>query len=200
MAESEDDTSETPWRAIVGLGNPGERYRQTRHNVGFQVVEELADRFQLGPGREECNSRVWVSEHHRLLLVQPQTFMNRSGYAVRCLAERRSLDGASFLVVYDEVHLPLGRIRLRPKGSPAGHRGMESVIESLRTSDVSRLRCGVAGGDGTSPEGEALVDYVLSPFEEKEMEAVAEMIRRAADASEAWMAEGMAAAMNRFNG
>lgn len=199
MSETEAESSESPWRVIAGLGNPGERYEPTRHNVGFRIVEELARRLDLPLAGEECNSRIAVSQARRLLLVQPQTFMNRSGYALRCLAERRDLEAVSMLVVYDEVHLPLGRLRLRGRGGPGGHRGMESVIESLRTQEVPRLRCGVALEDGSGPDGDRLVDFVLAPFGSSEAETVDAMIQRAADACEAWWSEGVAAAMNRFN-
>jgi len=129
----------------------------------------------------------------------PQTYMNRSGYAARCFVERHGLEPSSVLVVYDEVNLPLGRLRLRKSGSPAGHRGLESVLENLRTDQVPRLRLGVAGPAGP-PVGEALVDFVLSPFPPEEREAVEAMVRRAADACECWLREGAEAAMNRFNG
>ncbi len=200
MAEMREEGSDVPWQVVVGLGNPGQKYRATRHNVGFRVLDELARRRGSSLDREECGARIAVLQAHHLLLVQPQTFMNRSGYALRCLAETRSLSAASFLVVYDEIHLPLGRLRLRPKGGPAGHRGMESVIENLRTEQVARMRCGVALDDGAPLDGEELVDFVLAPFGSDEEEKVEDMIRRAADACEAYLAEGVAAAMNRFNG
>jgi peptidyl-tRNA hydrolase, PTH1 family len=185
---------------ILGLGNPGETYRETRHNVGFLVVEELARRWRLRADRLECNSL--VGEHRldgaEVILARPQTYMNRSGYAARCLAELRGLEPSSVLVVYDEVQLPLGRLRLRRSGSPAGHRGMESVLENLRTGEVPRLRLGVAPEAGP-PAGEELVDFVLAPFEAGEGEAAQEMVRRAADACEAWLREGIEPAMARFN-
>ena len=182
-------------RAILGLGNPGESYRATRHNAGFLVVEELARRRQLNFGGEECRCRIAAAAD--LLLVQPQTYMNRSGYAARCLVESRALAVADLLVVYDDVHLPLGKLRLRPGGSPAGHRGMESIVEILSTAEVARLRLGV-GQEGLT--GEALVDFVLAPFAREESEVVAGMIVRAADAAECWLVAGPAEAMNRFNG
>lgn len=125
--------------------------------------------------------------------------MNRSGYAARCFVERHGLGPSSVLVVYDEVNLPLGRLRLRKSGSPAGHRGLESILENLRTDQVPRLRLGVSGPDGP-PAGEELVEFVLSPFPPEDNEAVEAMIRRAADACECWLREGAEAAMNRFNG
>ena len=183
-------------RVILGLGNPGAAYADTRHNVGFRVVEELARRRRLRLRAGECNSV--VGEDGDLLLAMPQTYMNRSGYAARCLVERRQVEPFRFLVVFDEVRLPLGRLRLRPSGTPGGHRGMESVIENLRTAEVPRLRLGVGPTDD-SVSGEALADYVLEPFAESELESVAELILRAADACDCWLTEGHQSAMNKFN-
>lgn len=185
-------------RLILGLGNPGERYRETRHNLGFQVIEELARRRGVALGRLVCQSR--VAELPETLLAMPQTYMNRSGYAARCLLELRGLRPADVLVVYDDLHLPLGRLRLRLAGSPGGHRGMESVLENLRTDEVARLRLGIAGPAGSPAGGEGQVDFVLSPFSAGERDDVREMVGRAADACESWLREGGEAAMNRFNG
>lgn len=162
-----------PHRWIVGLGNPGERYTQTRHNVGFRVVEELARREGLTLAAGECSCVLARGEG--LGLVMPQTFMNRSGFATRCLRERHDLAPEDFLIVYDEVHLPLGSLRLRPKGSPAGHRGMESVLENFGTDQVPRLRLGVAAASGP-PEGSGLVDFVLEDFRAEETDEVEELI------------------------
>lgn len=184
-------------RLILGLGNPGERYRDTRHNVGFLVVEELARRWRVRLDRQECNA--FVGGEQNILLALPQTYMNRSGWAARCLLESHGLDPAGVLVVYDEVALPLGRLRLRKAGSPGGHRGLESVIENLRTDQVPRLRLGVSPEDGP-PRGEDLVEFVLAPFPPGEREAVEAMVARAADACELWVTEGAEAAMAKFNG
>ncbi len=183
-------------RLILGLGNPGAKYADTRHNVGFRAVAELARRRGVRLRAGECNSA--VGQDGDLLLAQPQTYMNRSGYAARCLVERRQIEPFRVLVVFDEVHLPLGKLRLRPSGSPGGHRGMESVIGNLRTSEVPRLRLGVGPADD-SVGGEDLADYVLEPFAEQERAAVEELIGRAADACECWFADGAQAAMNKFN-
>jgi peptidyl-tRNA hydrolase, PTH1 family len=186
---------------ILGLGNPGEEYRDTRHNVGFRVIEELARRFKVPVERLECNAlagRIPLGEGD-VLLAKPQTYMNRSGYAARCFAERYELAPSAMLVVYDEVSLPLGKLRLRRAGSPAGHRGLESVIENLRTIEVPRLRLGVGWTEGR-PMGEDLVGFVLSPFGPDELKAAGEMVCRAADACETWLREGVEAAMNRHNG
>jgi peptidyl-tRNA hydrolase, PTH1 family len=190
---------------ILGLGNPGEEYRATRHNVGFWVVEELARRWQVPLDQMDCNALAGrltsgAAGEADVYLAKPQTYMNRSGYAARCFAERYGIDPAAVLVVYDEVNLPLGKLRLRRSGSPAGHRGLESVIENLRTAEVPRLRLGVAPEQGRPTGGEELVDFVLSPFAPEELETVAEMVKRAADACEAWVREGVEAAMGRFNG
>ncbi len=184
-------------RIIVGLGNPGERYVGTRHNVGFQVVEEMARRRRLSLEKPECNAR--VASPGSLTLAAPQTYMNRSGFAARCLLERRGASAEQALVVYDEVHLKLGTLRLRPGGSPAGHRGLESVLENLGTDRVPRLRLGV-GGESGAPPGEDLVAHVLAPFHAEEIEHVEAMILRAADACEAWAENGIATAMQNFNG
>jgi peptidyl-tRNA hydrolase, PTH1 family len=146
--------------------------------------------------RMECNSLVAAAGEATLAL--PQTYMNRSGYAARCLVERRGFAPEELLVVFDEVQLPLGRLRLRRSGSPGGHRGMESILQNLRTDQVPRLRVGVAGVDGPPP-GEDLADYVLAPFTAEERPAADEMVVRAADACEAWLAEGPEAAMDTFN-
>jgi PTH1 family peptidyl-tRNA hydrolase len=190
-------TSASRPRVVVGLGNPGERYAETRHNLGFRVVAVLAQRRGIVVGETECNSRVGRGADG-LHLVMPQTYMNRSGFALRCLAERHGFEPSEVLVVHDEVALPLGRLRMRPGGSPGGHRGLESVVENLRTDRVPRLRLGCGGEDGP-PAGEDLVEYVLSPFRPDEQEAVREMVERAADACEAWVARGIEAAMNEFN-
>lgn len=197
------------------MGNPGERYAATRHNLGFRVVDELARRRRIAVDAFECDAlvgegavgegavgegavgegAVGANAAPRLVLAKPQTFMNRSGFAARCLVERRGLSLGDLLVVYDEVALPLGRIRLRPRGGPAGHRGIESVLGELRTDEVARLRLGIA------PERppEDLVGFVLAPFTAGETEAAAAAVAAAADACEAWLAEGLEAAMNRFN-
>lgn len=195
-------------RLILGLGNPGEEYRDTRHNVGFRVVEELARRWHLALDRLECNALTAHAPSGEgggesvddVLLAKPQTYMNRSGHAARCFVERYELDPAGVLVIYDEVNLPLGKLRLRRAGSPAGHRGLESILESLRTAEVPRLRLGVAPLGDPRPPGEDLADFVLSPFAEDEREETEAMIRRAADAVEVWLGEGAEAAMGKFNG
>lgn len=181
---------------ILGLGNPSPKYAATRHNLGFRVIDELARRHDLELMPGECNSAVGRPPGDTLVLAQPHTYMNRSGFAARCLLERYGFERRDMLVVYDEVALPLGRLRLRPSGSPAGHRGLESVIHELKSDGVPRLRLGIAREE--PPED--LVAFVLEPFSSEEEEVVGEMVTRAADACQAWLDEGVEAAMNRFNG
>jgi len=169
------------------------------------VVAELARRRGVRfDGAFECGSRVArivgdVGEGD-LLLAQPQTYMNRSGHAAHCLVERHGFSPEEVLVVYDDVNLPLGKLRLRRAGSPGGHRGMESISESLRTDQVPRLRLGVAAEGGPPPGGDPLVQFVLDPFTAEERPVVQEMIGRAADACEAWLSRGIEAAMQGWNG
>lgn len=184
-------------RLFLGLGNPGHKYRGTRHNRGREVVQELAQRRASTLTHEECRARLAVLDD--VVLAIPETFMNRSGFAARCLVERRSLDRRRMLVVFDDVALPLGTLRLRPRGGPGGQRGMASVLEGLRSEEIPRLRLGIAPPGGWPPNSD-LVEFVLSPFAPEEERAAREQIVRAADACELWLAEGMEAAMNRFNG
>ena len=188
--------SEESSALIVGLGNPGDEYRGTRHNLGFRVLDELARRWSVGARRLECNALVVSTK--RAVLAWPQTYMNRSGYAIRCLVERHGFEAGDILVVYDDVALPLAKIRLRPKGGPGGHRGMESVIRNLHTDVVARLRMGIL--PATEMSEEELSDFVLAPFAREETEAVDAMEKHAADACESWLRDGFALTMNRYNG
>lgn len=183
-------------RLVVGLGNPGRDYETTRHNLGFRVVREIARRWRVELNQLECNAL--IADAPKALLAAPQTFMNRSGYAIRCLTERREIGASSILVVYDDVALGLGRLRLRGSGGPGGHRGMESVIQNLRTDEIPRLRLGIADLDAQMQPDE-LVDFVLAPFSSSEQSTVEELVVRGADACESWLHEGLEVTMNRFN-
>lgn len=179
---------------VVGLGNPGPRYADTRHNIGFRVVEGLLG----GRGRwlrEEDveTSRVRVAGEE-VLLVRPLSFMNRSGGAVRALQERAGFAAGEVLVVLDDFLLDFGRLRLRRGGSDGGHNGLASVLECLQTDQVPRLRLGV----GPVPPGDSEIDFVLTPFAPGE--EVAEVVARGCAATRCWLSEGVEAAMNRFNG
>jgi PTH1 family peptidyl-tRNA hydrolase len=197
MERPEDRPGSSPCRLVLGLGNPGAEYRDTRHNVGFRVVEALARRRDVALEEGDCRCR--VARSGDLLLAQPQTYMNRSGYAAACLQEIHGLDPAGILVVYDDVALPVGTLRMRRGGSPGGHRGLESVVESLRTDEVPRVRIGIREDD-EPPQGDDLVEYVLTPFPAALADDLEAIVERAADACQAWIDEGIDRAMNRFNG
>jgi PTH1 family peptidyl-tRNA hydrolase len=182
-------------KLIAGLGNPGPKYRGTRHNVGFDVLDELARRASVG--FESAPSEALMARWRALdvLLVKPLTFMNLSGYAVGELTRYFKIERADVLVILDETQLPLGKLRARASGSAGGHNGLKSVIEQLG-AEVSRLRLGVGRGDARRN----LADHVLARFEPDEADEVERMTRRAADAAEAFVTGGIAAVMNQFNG
>ncbi len=180
---------------VVGLGNPGRRYRGTRHNVGWEVVDLLSTRWRIPFCGEEEEALVGRGEAAggAVLLAKPLTYMNRSGEAVEGLVRRYGLRPQEVLVIYDDVDLPVGTIRVRPRGSSGGHRGMASVIEALGTEEVPRVRIGIG-----RPTGDA-ADYVLSRFAPEERPRIREAIERAADAVEVVLREGIQRAMERFN-
>jgi PTH1 family peptidyl-tRNA hydrolase len=186
-------------RLIVGLGNPGPEFADTRHNLGFRCVELLAQRHRAGwhDRRHDLESLLAVLEPHdelTVILARPQTFMNRSGTAVRAMVERFGIKPGQCLVVYDDMDLPFGALRLRERGSPGTHNGMRSVVAALGTIDVPRLRIGISQA---SP-GEA-TSHVLSEFGPEERQAVDDLVARPADAGLAWAINGAAVAMNRYN-
>lgn len=186
-------------RLIVGLGNPGPEYADTRHNIGFRTVEEIARRFgapwqDKTAGLDSLVALVRRDEPPNLVLAKPQTYMNRSGTAVRDLLEFLKLQPQQALVVYDDMDLPFGTLRLRERGSAGTHNGMRSVLSSLGTQDVARLRVGIS----QSGPGEA-TNHVLSDFTEDEQEEAQELIQTAAEAALSWAELGASVAMNRYN-
>jgi PTH1 family peptidyl-tRNA hydrolase len=189
-------------KVICGLGNPGERYRLTRHNVGFRVVDLLADRWGLsGQGKvREGAARLEAAlpeSSGRVLLVKPMRYMNLSGGPLKAALRQTDVDPASdLLVVADDVDLPLGRIRLRREGSAGGHNGLRDIISALGTNEFSRLRVGI----GRPGSARATVDHVLATFSARERELADEAIAIAADAAERWLRDGIEAAMNEYNG
>lgn len=184
-------------KVIVGLGNPGARYNNTRHNIGFRVLDAIAARAGTPFTREKYKAAYaeahWA--HTKLLLLKPQTYMNASGESVALVARNNVNDPDDLLIVYDDFELPLGRIRLRAKGSAGTHNGMRSVVERLGHQDIPRLRIGVGGGE----RGAEKRDYVLSRFRPDELETVERIVERAADAALEWTAHGIEHAMNAFN-
>jgi PTH1 family peptidyl-tRNA hydrolase len=185
-------------KLIVGLGNPGSSYAGTRHNVGFWVIDRLAGRHGVPVSARDYRSRVGrgVIDGQRVTLLKPQTYMNLSGEAVGRARRDLRLDPPDVLVVYDEVDLPPGRIRVRADGGAAGHRGVSSIIEALGGKDFARIRVGIGrpGAAKVSP------DYVTGKPTAEERQVLEEAVERAADAVEVWLREGVHEAMNRFNG
>jgi len=183
---------------IVGLGNHGPKYEWTRHNCGFMVIDELARRAGREIRTPECQAltvRATIGQEE-VLLIKPQTFMNLSGVAVAALKKKYEIgDTSSILVVSDDLALPLGRIRIRPKGSAGGQKGLKSIIEKLGAPDFPRLRLGIAPGHPITDAS----DFVLTEFPKKDRDALAEMVARAADAVEAVLTTGIVNAMSKYN-
>jgi PTH1 family peptidyl-tRNA hydrolase len=185
-------------KVVCGLGNPGDRYRLTRHNVGFRVIDLLADRWGVSKGHvRDGAARLEVDRGDpvgRVLLVKPARFMNLSGAPLRAaLRNANAAVESDLLVVTDDADLPLGRLRIRRAGSAGGHNGLRDIIETLGTDAFARLRVGI-GRNGE------MVDHVLSTFSLGEEELAREAVATAADAVETWLADGVEAAMNAFNG
>lgn len=200
MAETTDSTGRglnLPPLLIVGLGNPGETYRDTRHNVGFMVLDELANRLRA-TFREEKRWSGLLAKFDGGHLLKPQTFMNDSGRSVQAVSHFFKAPAARTLVVYDDVDLPLGRLRFRGNGSAAGHNGIRSLISHLGTQDFPRLKVGIAPQDGR-PTGERMVGHVLGKFRPDEQPALQCIIQRGADAVLMALQRGLEQAMNVFN-
>lgn len=177
----------------MGLGNPGDEYAGTRHNLGFRVAEELARRHEV-KFRRGANART-AKIGKDVLLAEPTTFMNLSGGAVRHLLSYYKITHPELLVVVDDVDLPLGRLRIKERGSAGGHKGLKSIIEQLGTDEFPRLRIGV----GRSPWVEDLRDHVLSRFQPEEEDRIELAVKQAADAADLFVTDGINKVMNRFN-
>jgi PTH1 family peptidyl-tRNA hydrolase len=184
---------------IVGLGNPGAEYAKTRHNAGFLVVGRLAQRWHADwTSEKKFHARLARAEaaERRVLLCEPQTFMNASGEAVAAVVAFYRLPLAQILVVVDDADLPLGELRLRPGGSSGGHHGLESIEQYLGTRDYPRLRVGI----GRQPGAREISDHVLGRFDSTEKALVDKVVTAASDQAEIWLESGIAKAMNQFNG
>lgn len=185
---------------IIGLGNTGSVYTGTRHNVGFTVIDAVAEqrKIVLKPGKGEY----WIGQDsgasEELVLIKPATMMNNSGIAVREVVERFEVEQKDFIIVYDDLHIPLGTLRFRQRGSDGGHNGMGSIMYHLQSEEIQRLRCGIRSSLQDIEECD-VVDFVLSPFDPAEYGGVREMILRARDALDLWIDEGIESAMNRWN-
>ena len=183
-------------KLIAGLGNPGTEYGGTRHNVGFMVLDALAERFGTRVKRQKFNALAAEVLHgdDKLLLLKPQQYMNRSGHSIATAAGFYKLGSADVLVVTDDMALETGQLRLRPKGSSGGHNGLKDIITALGTDEFSRLRVGI----GSSDQRDA-ADYVLSRFDDREKATVDQAVVTAAKAIFCWVEDGIEAAMTRYN-
>jgi len=184
-------------KIVVGLGNPGSTYEGTRHNIGFRVIDRLAQQQNIALDQHRCAALIGLgkSQEEPLLLAKPQTFMNRSGVAVAALLNEYGLAAADLVVIYDDLDLPLGRIRIRTQGTAGGHRGVGSIIEHLGGVPFNRIRVGI----GRPSEGNAVIDYVLAPFDEAEVGELSAVIERSAAALGCLIREGAPAAMGVYN-
>lgn len=184
-------------KVIVGLGNPGAKYAGTRHNIGFAVIDELADRFHFSLNKRKFNAAFGIDfiEGTKVCLMQPLTYMNLSGEAVGPFADYFNVPADDILVIYDDLDFPPGTIRLRQKGSAGGHNGIKSIISHLGTKEFNRIRVGI----GRPQDGDTVIDYVLKGFRPDEQEEIGEAVDRSAEACETWLSTPFPEVMNRYN-
>ncbi|SFB31693.1 peptidyl-tRNA hydrolase [Lentibacillus halodurans] len=184
-------------KCVVGLGNPGRKYSKTRHNIGFMVIDELAGRhrWKLKKDKFKGRSTVETSDGEKVILLKPQTFMNLSGESVRPVMDFYQIAPENVLVIYDDLDLPAGKIRLRQKGGHGGHNGIRSIIDHLGTKEFKRLRIGIGRPAAAIP----VVDYVLQSFSSEQQDDVESGIKKSADACETWLQKPFAEVMNEFN-
>jgi len=186
-------------RLMVGLGNPEAKYAKTRHNIGFEVVDRLAEQWG-GAWQENRRFQGWIAEAawrgQKVLLLKPSTYMNRSGQAARAVTDWYKLSPEQVLAIYDDLDLPLGRLRLRLSGSAGGHNGMKSMISHLGTQNFPRLRLGI----GKSPEGQETVGHVLGRFAPQEIPQVEQSLKLAVEVAESCLRDGVPKTMSLYNG
>lgn len=184
---------------IVGLGNPGREYRLNRHNLGFMALDEIAERFEMaGFTRKQGKALYTTGKIHEqsVILVKPQTYMNLSGDAVGSLLRFYNIPLEKLLVCVDDIALPFGTIRLRPRGSAGGQRGLQSIITNINSDRFARLRLGIGRPPGQTPSSA----YVLQNFNQEEFDVIELMLKRAVDVAESFVKDGVVLTMSRFNG
>lgn len=187
-------------KLIAGLGNPGKKHEKTRHNIGFMAVDGLIKKFNLNPHSGKFSAELAVKpddEHNKIFFLKPQTYMNKSGDSVAAVAQFYKIDPEDILVIYDDLDLPLGRLRVVRKGSSGGHNGIKSIIEKLGTDHFNRLKLGISRPNDVRVD---VVDYVLMPFAVSEKQAVERTLKMAAQAVAVFLQKGPQGAMNEFNG
>lgn len=196
---------------IVGLGNPGARYHNTRHNAGFLVIDKLAEFFKIETFKFENNFLYAVTDYNdkqdnkiQVVLMKPLTYMNLSGEAVKYFYDKYEIEKENILIIYDDVNIDLGTLRLRPSGSDGGQNGIKSIIYHMETDEIPRLRFGIKCGEEfevlRAKEDFSLAEYVLQPFEENELELFKRSIERAKDAVISFINNGIKESMNLYNG
>jgi len=190
-------------KLIVGLGNPGKTYAHNRHNVGFQCLNHFARLHHIRFDRRQCQARVGIGRvsGEKLVLARPGTFMNLSGQSVTGLVHKHNIPLSDLLVIYDDLDLPLGKIRLRQSGSSGGHKGMNSIISALGSEDFPRIRVGI-GRPETGEQSineDAIVNYVLSNFSSQEEAIIRPVVARVSEAIDCFLTQGIEAAMSKFN-
>ena len=183
--------------AVVGLGNPGKRYSGTRHNAGFIFVRNMAKTWKIRLKKRRFSSKIGEIERksEKIMLALPQNYMNNSGVAVKQILTGRNIQPDKLLVVYDDLDIPLGEIRIRKRGGPGTHKGMGSVVREIETTEFPRMRLGI----GSLPAGEDAVDYVLSSFEKREIPLLEDGLKKAQDALEMILGGRLEEAMNTYN-
>lgn len=184
-------------KLVVGLGNPGKKYERARHNLGFMIIDQIARQNQVAIKEKLCDALVgeWSNPEQRVVLVKPQIYMNRSGESVRALLSHFGSAPEDLIVIYDDLDLPFGRIRIRPTGGAGGHRGVLSIMESLAGGQFYRVRVGI----GRPPDGVDAVDFVLEDFTLPEVDQLSELISRASEAVVSLLREGGRRAMEQYN-
>lgn len=189
-------------KLIIGLGNPGPEYAATRHNAGYMVVDKLARQLNAGAFTLEKKFQAEVTSVHtdgdKIILAKPTTFMNRSGEAVQALMQFYKIDPADTWIIYDDLDLPLGQIRIREEGGAGTHNGMKSITEYIG-QDFPRIRVGIESRGASAPEQQDTSSFVLSPFRKEEKEQATEAIRKGAEALKAALQQGLKEAMNQYN-
>ncbi len=184
-------------KVIAGLGNPGKKYENTRHNIGFAAIDYIAEKegISITTGKHKALVGTGYMEGEKVLLVKPQTFMNLSGESLRPIMDFYKLEPEDFLIIFDDIHLDVGRLRIRRKGSAGGHNGIKSIVSHLGSMDFPRIKIGV----GEKPKGYDLADYVLGHFTKGEQEILAERFDDVYDAAKLIAAGDITEAMNRHN-
>ncbi|MFP4698471.1 MAG: aminoacyl-tRNA hydrolase [Eubacteriales bacterium] len=183
---------------IIGLGNPGLKYCATRHNIGFEVIERLSFDYNIKINQKKHKAHYGIGNinNEKVILVKPQTYMNRSGESIRSIMDFYQIDPSNIIIIYDDVSLEIGKLRFRKKGSAGGHNGIKNIIQHLNTEEFPRLKIGV----GEKPPSWDLADYVLSRFSKEEIKEVTSVVKRASEAIAFFMRNKITAAMNKYNG